>query len=247
MPSSGRTLNTHETLAVNTSLCKLKVNESLESIELWGKIIGTQKDYIILKSCSFDQSISKVFYWSNDGGASFARLTKPDKFAVKEAAGIRSMFTGNPARKLSQPVTSESKLDTENPIQTSLSSTSTPPAESKARVLSELEHLAVSVYAITDSCDVVPTGSFYMTATKEIAEDAAFAGVALKDLFDLSKYQLFRKPSSASTITTIAKHQINQNRGNLTELFDTLDQQEKGIWCFLKRNNGLQAVLRNLR
>ena len=44
---SGHTLNVEERTALQTSLLILKKNAKFKKVQFWGKIFGTQRDYLI--------------------------------------------------------------------------------------------------------------------------------------------------------------------------------------------------------
>jgi radial spoke head protein 9 len=83
---NGVTLNIDERLNIKLALQQLQSDLKLDSIYLWGKIIGTVKDYFIAYSLDYSRKThgfpSKNFYWASSSNFIFASLPAPlEKFA----------------------------------------------------------------------------------------------------------------------------------------------------------------------
>jgi hypothetical protein len=59
---NGRCLNSEQQLAVKNSIVKIYLNENLRA-KFWGKVIGAQKDYIIVRASILGSSIENHFYF----------------------------------------------------------------------------------------------------------------------------------------------------------------------------------------
>ena len=59
----GGCLSTAQRLAVKNALYRLQINERLQDVRFWGKVHGTQQDYLIACNTRTDTNVTKSFYW----------------------------------------------------------------------------------------------------------------------------------------------------------------------------------------
>lgn len=74
-----------------------QLQENLPSVSFWGRIRGVHNDYLVARSLTLDDSVNKSFYFSQDGGLSFAKLPQVDEWMSTHSAAVRGRFTGDPA------------------------------------------------------------------------------------------------------------------------------------------------------
>jgi radial spoke head protein 9 len=61
---AGFTLNVEEEACLSASLIKKMDEEKLGTLNLWGKILGINKDYFIAQTClTEDKMKRKYYYW----------------------------------------------------------------------------------------------------------------------------------------------------------------------------------------
>lgn len=257
--SCGGTLSIPQRLAIRTSLLKLKMNENLENISFWGKIHGTAQDYFIAQSIAVNTSVHKLYYWSNDGGLTFAKLPELDDFIKSIAPHIRGLFTGNPTLKYrdpnkpvklnedGEPEESETEDDVTETEEDDESLDEEARAAKKAaeRKLNELERLAYQIRTIDHDTAIVPKGQYYMTATGEIQQNHAFKGLSIEDSRKIVNYLVLRTPQESRTLAKIRGAGVSNN-------FDFLDSivphgaNLKDSWSLHTDETGLHTHLRSL-
>ena len=59
----GGCLTTAQRVGVKNALYKLQLQEKLEELTFWGKVHGSEGDYLIAVATTLDTTITKHFYW----------------------------------------------------------------------------------------------------------------------------------------------------------------------------------------
>jgi len=251
---SNHGLSTSQQLAASSSLAKLKLNESLPNISIWGKIAGGQKDYFVAQSISVTTSIVKTNYFSGDGCITFSKLPPVDDWLRERCIKIRGAFTGNPSRKyrdgriytLEEEEEEEAK-DREEEEAKAEDEENQDPSEPKVerkkeRRINEIDRLAYTVEAIDNQCSLVPRGSYYLTATGSIVKNDAFRGITIDDAKKLVSYQLFRSANDSKTMARIRRAGVANNY----DFLDTLTDSIKREWSLSVDDSGTVVTLRSL-
>jgi hypothetical protein len=63
---SGYCFNTEEKTALRQSTTLLKDAEKLGAVQVWGKILGVQKDYIVVQTFNDDFLVGKKYFYRFD-------------------------------------------------------------------------------------------------------------------------------------------------------------------------------------
>jgi len=225
----GKSLNLGQRLAVSKALTKIKIQQNVDNVVFWGKITGSQKDYLIAKSVETGKlEFKKTFYISVDGGVSFSELQPCSEISAKKASGMQSkLFTGNPQLKYGPAPENE---DEEN---------KTPDTR-----LTEEERVAYTVAAIENCTAVVPKGAYALTANNRVVVNSAFKGFSSGSAKQLSSYVQFRAPQDHKTITK------TRCRGstNTTDFLDGIaNAKPNGVWSVQTDSSGSKVTIRNLQ
>jgi len=259
----GYTLNVAQQLAVSNALTKLKINEKLPNITFWGKIFGTTNDYLVAICTLTGSAIEKRFYFSSDGGSSFARLPATDEWVRGKIATIfkstpSTLFTGQPGLEIKDPSQPQKQADDKTPPQTppespkpaaSASSAAAAggaaaaaaTAESKRR-LTELDRLADTVERIERATAVVLKGQHVLTPTGQIQTNSDFKGLNAFESSALSSYALYRRTEHAATLARVRKIGLT----NCYDFLDLLTDEPPKVWSLLVDSSGSWATLRHL-
>jgi len=244
--SGGPTLYTAQRLAVTNALTKLKVNEKLPHIAFWGKITGVNADYLVAVSIASHSTITKRYYFSSDGGVTFARLPAADDWVREKIRTVFSkipalLFTGLPAheyRDPNQPVEEPEDKDVDEPEQKGPK-----PVDPNKRKMTELERLSHTVEAIERATCVAPRGVAYLTPTGDIETNQQFKGLSAFDSKRLESYSLYRASEHAATLARIRA----QGLQNCLDFLDRVsDDADKGVWCIQQDDSGQKVTLRHL-
>eukprot|EP00466_Bigelowiella_natans_P000255 jgi/Bigna1/45947/estExt_Genewise1.C_10174 len=227
----GLSLNSGQRLAVKAALLKLSLQEKLENIVFWGKIMGTEKDYLIAKNLNAGKmEFSKTFYVSVDDGVKFSNLLPISEEKAALASAIKfEMFTGNPQNRYGDAPEEEEPEEGEE-------------KKPDAR-LSEEERLFYVVSKIDHETSIVPTGSYVCTPTSRVVKNPEFSGLSMEAAKKLVSYSMMRQPESKQIITK------NKVRGasNTVGFLDPLNNKPTGTWCVKTDETGLMVTIRNYR
>jgi len=244
----GQSLNIAQRLAVASALTKLKVNEKLTQVTFWGKITGVSNDYLIAASVAASTSVAKRFYFSADGGVTFARLTPADEWVRDKAKNVFSkvaalLFTGNPAHEYRDPNAPPEDPDQKSPAGTPPQSPKEPkPVDPSKRKMTELERLSYTVETIERATCVVPRGVWYLTPTGDIQTNPQFRGLTSFESKRLESFSLFRAPEHASTLARVRAQGLH----NCIDFLDRIgDDTDKGVWSLQTDESAQTVTLRH--
>ncbi|GAB5366546.1 hypothetical protein AAMO2058_001152700 [Amorphochlora amoebiformis] len=233
----GLALNMGQRMAVKSALLKLKLQEKLKCISFWGKIIGTEKDYLIAVSVMPGKlEFLKKFYVSVDNGVSFSELREVGEDAWNKSKELKfQMFKGNLQYKYgSNPEVEEGEQEDDE-------------EEKKEKVderLSEEERLFCTVTSIDRDTCIVPKGAYLLTPTSRVICNPQFNGLTVSGSTDPSSYVLMRKPEEHKTNVKI------KCRGycNSEDFLDGItNATPKGVWSILGDFSGMKVTIRNLK
>lgn len=178
---NGVTLNIDERLNLKLALSQLQSDLKLEHLFIWGKIIGTVKDYYIAYSLDNTHKNhgfpGKNFYWASSSNYIFATLPKPlEKFAT-HLNELNVFFTGeHDLVVIEQAISAPIVVDEDEGIVI------------PSKMVTELNRLSHVIHHIDHNCAVVPKGSFKFTPLKETVNNEAFRGLNKDNAFALSSW-----------------------------------------------------------
>lgn len=250
--SLGQSLTGPQKLAVKIALYQLQLNERLAAIKFWGKIIGTETDYLIAVSESIDQSINRTFYWSHNNGVTFARFEPLDEFVNKLAPHINGMFTGNPALKHRDPTQPrrrnedgeviESDEEEEQPEE----GDDDAPKQPKPRKLSELERLHWTVQTIDHDTTLVASGRYHLTPTGDISLNQSFNGLNTSQLKDLQSFVHWRNSESRDAAVRVRKQRTTNCVDFLDCVEPSIKQNKPQEWTLHTDPSSMNVSIRSL-
>lgn len=238
----GFSLNTAQSLAIRTSLSKLRINENNPNITFWGKINGTTRDYFIARGVSISDNITKTFYFSADDGLTFAKLPEIDDFIMEKSAAVSGMFTGNPSLIYKDPNAPQEEEEEEEEEDED-EQDEPKQADPSKRKLKELERLSHAVVQIDFDTCVVPRGASLLTPTGLIQDNMSFRGLSSAQSTQLSNYLLMRDARNPKTLARIRKLGVSNN----VDFLDAVGEgQPSGVWIVQTDEGGTQTRVRSL-
>ena len=249
----GQSLTTPQRVAIKNALFKLQINSRVPgTLSFWGKILATQHDYLIAAATTLTQSIDRSYYYSVDGGVTFAVLPAVDEWVGSIAPLVVGLFTGNPALKYRDP-TKPVKRNEEGEVVEDEEEEEAEEADGedktedvvkkpKERRLTEEERLSYTVATIDRECAIQPTGLTMLTPTGHIATDPTFGGLTTHQLPLLASYSHLRNPISASALARQRKQRTANNHSYL----DRVEGEEERQWAVNATEGGLEVGLRSL-
>eukprot|EP01083_Nonionella_stella_P215287 774959_1 len=87
-------LNPAEQCSIKVSLIDVKLNENFTTTKFWGKIFGIECDYLIIEATTVTHQIQHKYFFSIDGGLTFAQLPIVEPWMESKCMKIASYFTG---------------------------------------------------------------------------------------------------------------------------------------------------------
>lgn len=256
--SLGLGLNVAERVATENSLTKLSVvladpnSAEAPSVSWWGKILGTEKDYLIVQAVSLGESIQKKFFFSADGGINFAQLPAVDLWISEKAATFNSRFIGNPAYQYPNPKKPGQEDDDDQqaddaPVDDDPDADDSPkeekPIDPSKRKLTELERLSWVVQQIDQDTALVPSGYAVLTPTRNMIENTFFKGLSVAQASDISSYLFWRNPRFESSAARARKAGVS----NTPDFLDRISEDEpKGLWTLQTDSTKTKVSVRNL-
>jgi radial spoke head protein 9 len=261
-PIMGQVLNLSERVAIKNSLTKVKLHEKVSSTAFWGKIQGVRGDYLIAQASEVTDNVSKLFFFSNDNGVTFAKLPDVDDWILERASLLNGRFTGDIAHQYRDPLAppveekdedeeeeeepEEEEEDDEEDADAANDEENADKKKEQAlpkRKLTELERLAWVVYQIDQDTCIVPRGAYLYTASQRIIPNLAFTGLSATDSIRLSSYGHFRTPISDNTAARLRREGPTNN----PNCWDSIEEdQPHGKWVLRVDESGEDIVLRNL-
>jgi len=258
----GQRLTASQRLAAHSALTRIKLQEKVREIRLWGKINGLSADYFIAVATNIDTSISKSFYWSNDECATFSQLPAPDGWVSAKAPKLRGMFSGNPAKKYKDPDApprinedgeeeeedeeEEEEEEEELPAEDEVDEDGNPIVRAPPpRRLTELERLSYNVREIENETCIVPRGLYYLTATGSIQRNPNFGGLSVDESRAFDNFLLLRDAIHPDTLASIRKMGVANHHDFLDRIVPK-NSKAKGTWSLHVSDSGLSVSIRSL-
>lgn len=246
----GQGLTVPQKLAAKNSLTRLKVMAGLQSIYFWGKIMGTEKDYLIAISYSVSDVIDKQFYVSSDDGVTFSLLPGIDDFVAEKSPLIHMMFKGNLAQTYKDPTKvkvvnedGEEEEEEEEEDEEEEDGEEGETKKPKERKLTELERLSWTVMTIENDTAIIPKGIMVLTPVGDITRNMHFKGLSSTEIRSMDNFVLFRDPQLTSTFARIRKAGISNNASFLDQLGE---EKPKGVYTLNVSASGMVATIRSL-
>jgi len=163
---SGNCLSPQETSALQVLCLKKRRDESQTAVQFWGKVFGTETDYVVCVGILevFNGLPVKKFYFTQ---APFGDLNEIPSLNADEKASCAAMadqtFTGRADEPAGDGCT-------------------------------EAHRLAYAVGQIDNDASVVPRGAYIVDASHQAMVNKAFSGLNAGDAQSLSSYYHFREP-----------------------------------------------------
>jgi len=250
----GYGLNRTQHVLIRNSLKKIKQHEKLSNIRFWGKIFGSQKDYLIAVSVN---RFIKTFYFSNDGGIQFGLVPQMDDFIKNKYNDHHNnnnnngMFTGDPSHILLTNGDKDEQQNDDDDNNDGNGGNDDGDDESKKKIpdpskrkLTEMDRLSFTLNDIDRGTCIIPRGVSYITPTGDIVTNPNFKGLSSYESGDLKNYLLNRVAEENSTKIRIAKQKISNNFDYLDSLSDV--HHNSDVWSIDVSESGESVRLRNL-
>lgn len=229
---SGSGLTVEERAGLQVGMLRRKNEEGLMRILFWGKVSGTDNDYLVCVGYlpSKAGALNKKWYFATSNNLVLQAMPELSAEFAGKAAAIGSRFKGDPSLLLGGEEEDEDKGDDEEE-----EGAPRPPK------FSEMHRLAYVVQSIDDDTAVVPRGALLIDATRTVRPNRAFGGLSLSEAGSLENYQHLRNSSkadldSASTGITAC------------DFLDSIaDDEPKGVWAIRTDAASGTATLRSLK
>ena len=153
----GSTLNVAERTLLEAGLVKRKLEEGLVSIGFWGRVAGTDADYLVAvgRLPSGGSFPRKKFYFCTSKAHRLQAVPDLTPSIAAKAAGVRGRLRGDPSLPLEAAG-----------------------GEEEGAKLVESHRLAYIVAAIDAAAAVVPRGAYTVDGGGAVIRDPAFAGLS---------------------------------------------------------------------
>jgi radial spoke head protein 9 len=204
-----RGLNVEERCGLTAAITKRQHEEGITGLAFWGKITGTQKDYLVC--CAVDTSTdfpAKQFYYCVAGNYELKKLSNKllsgAQASLAQSLAATYTFSGDPTKPLEEEKTEEVKEEETDGMT---------PADVTYR---ELHHLSYIVWSVDSSTSVVPKGAVALNETGALAFNSSFAGLSATDAASLNNFYHFRDPQ--------ARAGLWKNKSGAVKASDVLDQ-----------------------
>ncbi|KAJ3036627.1 Radial spoke head protein 9 [Rhizophlyctis rosea] len=250
---AGFTLNVEERAAVAASLQLKKEQEKLETIALWGKVLGIQRDYFVAQAPG-NNPFARKYYYSLDL-VNWLQLPDVTPEEMTRIENIHGRFNGDPAYEY--PVTAEgtilapfNQIQTKKLISNRFGSTISggeqegeeghqPPAP-----INEEKRLSGTVALMNHEVQIVPRGAYYRDAMHKLRPNNAFQGISKSELGQLTSYLHFRDGFDINKRTLLERA---NNFDESLDIFEPISRDEpKGVWSAQVERGGSVAILRSL-
>ena len=209
LKNCGKGLNVEERCGLQAAITKEQHESGTSNIQFWGKITGTQSDYLIC--CAVDPTTTfpaKQFYYCLAGNYTLKKMS--NKLLSSSQANLaRSLeatykFMGDPTKPLEEEKAEEVKEEEAEGVT---------PGDATYR---ELHHLSFVVWSVDSSTAVVPKGGVAFNENGALVMNSAFGGLSATEASSLSSFYHFRDPQGRSGLW--------KNKSGASSAADVLDQ-----------------------
>jgi len=241
--TSGFVLSVEQRAALASSLTTLVQNEKMAGCKMWGRVVGTAKDYIIVQVVGEDRLTSRKSFYSMDC-TTWAQLPEVHPVIAASAKLIQKRFTGNPSHEftVSEPGPSKAEAPVDLPAEVKALQTIEEKEEGATitTIISEDKRLAAVVAAIDYECAVVPHGAYQKTPLGAIVPVANYSGLSSEEASKLSSYKHFRVPSNS--VAPIDRAKLNK----ALDFWDSIEADvPNGCWSLTKESAGSSVLLKS--
>jgi radial spoke head protein 9 len=214
----------------------------LDVFTVFFQLSGLKHNYLIAIGLVYSDQYEfaqKKFYWTLSNEYNFIELPDLNVQHIEFIDRDKSFFTGEPNRKLKQPIDGEEEQeapveeeeDEEGGEKKDDDSNVSEQEEIKvpAKELTEIDRVRFVVCAIENDCQVAPSGAFKMTAHHQLRRNEAFQGLKLEDGLNLDNYVHFRNVQSEAS-----KIRLDEPSAPFSSRFleSISEDQPKGCWNF---------------
>lgn len=171
---SGRVLSLPESTGMQSSLPLLQKNYKFTKVFFWGKLVGTNAEYLIAMGIeeSYD---NKKFFFCQDA-VSWAQLPAVTDEMLSDCAKIATpgiLLSGDPGKEFelkADPVPEDSEEEPEK------------------KYVSEVTRIAVMVSAIDSECAMLPGGALIKQPSGKVEDSQTFKGLDFAKATALKSY-----------------------------------------------------------
>eukprot|EP00049_Salpingoeca_infusionum_P005722 m.96175 g.96175 ORF g.96175 m.96175 type:complete len:293 (+) comp13065_c0_seq1:387-1265(+) len=197
---SGVVLSAERRVGIMTSLTLLQNDERFESVEYWGRIVGTNSDYYIAQGRPKGDPFKTKSFYSTDC-ISWAQLPDTHPVLASTCAKIRGMFTGNPSHEFTVREAGATADQAKPEIPAELAAIRQEETKGDGSIVvtttvTEEKRLAAAVMAINFETSPIPRGVLKKTSAGEIEHSHSFGGLSTAAAAKLENYLHRRAPGS---------------------------------------------------
>lgn len=227
----GSGVTVEESAALQVGMQKRKNEEGLMHVLFWGKVTGTDNDYLVAVGFLPGKGApTKKFYFATTNNLVLQAMPDlSDEFAAK-ASALNSRFKGDPSLLLDGDEEDEDKGDEDDE-----EGVERPPK------FSEMHRLAYVVRNIDNDCSVVPRGSAIIDASLRVRPNAAFGGLSYAAAGSLDNYQHL-VPSAKADLDSAS------TGIKASDFLDRLsDDEPRGVWALRQDAASGNTTIRSLK
>lgn len=239
--ATGQTLSLDERALLGPAMEQLAAKENLSTVGFWGRILGQERDYLIVAGTTSAADITgasgilnkKLFYCTSDQ----IKLEPLPASSGHPEVSPRTRFTGDVVTELAKQLavgvgeTDEAKENVDGMED----------EEEEVRPYTELHYLAHVVGQIDWHTAVCPKGAYALNPSRDVVPSISFAGLGYTESANLESYQHLREPSKIATAF---------DKGGLIKPSDFLDaiptSHPRGAWSLTTDSAQKQVTIRSL-
>jgi len=228
LASSGMCLSVEEKAGLEIAMMKRKVQEGFKNLYFWGKIQGTQEDYLICYGMlpSYDYPQKKFFFCTTSNYYELQQMPVIDTEMTKKAEAVEGMFSGEPDKPLEE-VPEETAEDSEAAAQ---------------NVFREEHRLAQTVLAIDFDTATCPKGAYLVAPSHQVSAAPGFEGLNYEASGQLSSYYHLRAATGAAAKASLEKPGLVRS----TDFLDSIDSDDASSWSLQMNSSKDCSSLRSL-
>lgn len=187
--SRGVVLSVHDKAALQSSLPIIKKEYKFAEVQLFGKLLGKDADYLIAIGINESFLGSKTFFFCQDG-VSWAQLPTPTAETISTCAMLPAglLLTGNISHVYQLPAPPQASGEEE------------PEEEVEGPKITEMDRLAVLVEMIEKETALAPAGALSMRTAGAIQRNPGFAGLSASAAKLLGSFVFLNKTKPSSVL-----------------------------------------------
>jgi len=219
---AGRGLNVAERATLEITMAKKVREESLDEMLFWGKIFGTNKDYLICVGTkkAFSGVPEKKFYVCN--GNALEQLPDISDAALQKINSFKSGdFTGD-----LEALLDEDTADGDEDI-----------------AMKEVHKLSAKVREIDFDVSIVPKNAYFVDATHQVLKNEVFKGLDHSAILSLDSYYHFREPVNLGRKSVLERRALVSS----SQFLDPISEDKpKGAWSIQSSADRTSVSIRSL-